>query len=88
MPNYKEIETEYIPSFKPFKHGHSMRASMWSDAQGHIIYDVYSYSTRVASINVTKNQLVFLDLNKYSSTTSRQQSLLKRALSHLNQVGA
>ena len=81
MPNYKEIETEYIPSFKPFKHGYSMRAEVNTNNK----YNVYSYSTLLASIDVNTKQVLFLDLNKYSSTTSRQQSLLKRALS---KVGA
>jgi hypothetical protein len=82
MPNYKEIETDYIPSFKPFKHGHSMRAEVNKTDKE---YNVYSYSTLLASINIETNQVTFLNLNKYSSTTSRQQSMLKRAL---NQVGA
>jgi hypothetical protein len=80
MPSYKEIAEEFIPAFKPFKHGHSMKASKWSDASGDIIYDIYSYSTRMASINTEKRQVTYLNVGKYSQTTSRQQGLIRRAL--------
>ena len=81
MPSYKEIAEEFIPAFKPFKHGHSMKASKWCDAGGDIIYDIYSYSTRMASVNTEKRQVTYLNVGKYSQTTSRQQSLIRRALS-------
>jgi hypothetical protein len=80
MPSYKEIAEEFIPALKPFKHGQSMRASKWCDASGDIIYDIYSYSTRMASVNTEKRQVTYLNVDKYSRTTSRQQSLIRRAL--------
>ena len=76
----KKLQKNLFQRLKPFKHGHSMRASKWCDAGGDIIYDIYSYSTRMASINTEKRQVTYLNVGKYSQTTSRQQGLIRRAL--------
>lgn len=73
MPNYRDIEL-LIQDKKPFKHSHSMRA-LWDDEN----YIIYSYRTIIAVWKSDSNTWV-LNTSKYSSTTSRQQSLIKRVV--------
>ena len=73
MPNYKQIENDLIPNRKSFRH-----PSMHADNTG-TYYSIYSYSTKICEIDLVTGQM-WIDLNKYSVTTSKQQSLIKRAL--------
>lgn len=72
-PNYREIET-LIRDFKPFKHASSMSA--YNNGKEYLIY---SYRTLICSVNLEDGKIDF-DASKYSVTTSKQQSLIKRAL--------
>lgn len=79
MPNYQEIEKDLIPNLKTFTHGHSMRATI---ADG--FYQVWSYNTLLATICLSNPAIQWFNDEKYSRTTSRQQSLVKRALATFN----
>jgi hypothetical protein len=74
MPNYEQIEKELIPARKPFTHAHSMRATLTDG-----VYRIYSYNTQIANVNL-ETGIIGINLDKYSSTTTRQQNLVKRAL--------
>lgn len=74
MPNYKEVE-QLLAERKPFKHAHSMRAEYSGDT-----YEVYSYRTLIAKYDTAENTW-WLNENKYSVTTSKQQSILRRVIS-------
>jgi hypothetical protein len=74
MPNYAQIERELIPMLKPFKHSDSMSAKFEGDN-----YVVYSYSTIIAEFDTATGKWTFNE-TKYSVTTSRQQNLVKRAV--------
>lgn len=74
MPNYKQIE-KLIFDRKPFKHGDSMKAVVEDNG-----YVIYSYRTVIARFDFDSCEWAF-DTSYYSATTSRQQSLIRRALS-------
>jgi hypothetical protein len=73
-PNYKEIE-QLIAEKVQFTHGYSMRAE-WTDKS----YKVYSYNTQIGEWRSDYQEWVFLNLSKYSVTTSKQQNLLLRVI--------
>ncbi len=73
MPNYKKV-AELLAQKLPFKHGHSMKAVF--DNYGNGDYVVYSYTTIIARYNTETGW--WINLQKYSVTTSKQQNLLKR----------
>lgn len=79
MPNYQEIEKDLIPNLKTFKHSHSLRAEILNG-----YYNVWSYNTLIATVNVSNPAIQWFNDEKYSRTTSRQQSIIKRALATLN----
>jgi len=71
-PNYTQIEESLIPRRIPFKHGNSMSAVLNGDT-----YRIYSYSTLIATYSFEWDTW-WVDPNKYSKTTSRQQALIRR----------
>lgn len=71
QPNYKQVET-LLAAHQPFKHGHSMSAERADDQ-----YYVWSYSTLIASCNITTGEW-WLNETKYSRTTSKQQNIIRR----------
>ena len=73
--NYKQIEQDLIPARRSFTHGHSMRGINTGTE-----YLIYSYSTLIAKVLLPSQQVAFFNGDKYSSTTTRQQNLVKRAL--------
>ena len=74
MPNYREIEKDLIPNRKTFKHSYSMSA--YNNGKEYLIY---SYQTLIAEINLETGEIK-INPNKYSRTTSKQQTIIKRAL--------
>jgi hypothetical protein len=70
-PNYKQIEN-LLASKTPFTHQHSMHA-----VHNGKEYLVYSYRTPIAVFDIASGEW-FLNLTKYSTTTSKQQSIVKR----------
>lgn len=73
--NYNEIEKDLIPARRSFTHGKSMKGINTGGA-----YLIYSYSTLIAKVLIPSGQVAFFNSEKYSSTTTRQQNLIKRAL--------
>jgi hypothetical protein len=72
-PNYKVVE-EYLSCSAPFKHGNSMSAE-WVDGE----YVVWSYRTVVARMSlVTGKKEWWVNPNRYSVTTSKQQTIIRR----------
>lgn len=69
MDNYKVIENK-LRNLEPFN-GNSLRA-FW-DERG---YNVVSYYTLIATANGTEREV---DSRRYSVTTSKHQSLIRRA---------
>jgi hypothetical protein len=76
MDNYKAIEQK-LANLEPFR-GNSMTA-FWNDNKGGL--DVYSYNTCIGQALVINGQIVidYFNRNKYSTTTSRHQNLIRRA---------
>ena len=77
MQNYKEIETR-LRDTMPFR-GNSLNG-FWDAING--VYVVYSYSTLIASYKpslCSSDVQYWVNPNKYSNTTTRQQNLIKRA---------
>lgn len=72
-PNYKQIEV-LLAQLVPFTHGRSMSAERTADE-----YLVFSYSTIIARCDLITGKWT-LNPNKYSVTTSKQQSLIRRAI--------
>lgn len=70
-PNYKQIET-LLAEKAEFKHGYSMSAEMQGEQ-----YVVFSYSTAIAKYNFNTGEW-WINLQKYSVTTSKQQNIIKR----------
>lgn len=81
MPNYKEVK-DLIIAREPFKHGHSMKAVRTSEA-----YEIFSYSTLIATFNF-ETCAWWINENKYSVTTSKQQNLIRVAagISHTDSL--
>lgn len=75
--NYKQVQ-EAIETLQPFKHGYSMSATRedW-------VYRIYSYSTEIARFNEIEG-VWYVNPNKYSVTTSKQQGIVKRAIANLD----
>lgn len=71
--NYKQVE-QLLAQRAPFKHGYSMRAERSGD-----FYQVYSYQTLIAECDTLNNKW-WLNENKYSVTTSKQQNILRRVI--------
>jgi hypothetical protein len=71
QPNYKQIET-LLELHEPFKHGYSMRAE-----RSTTMYQVFSYGTLIASYEMLNN-IWYVNLAKYSVTTSKQQNIIRR----------
>lgn len=71
-PNYKQIE-HLLKALAPFKHGHSMHAVSTVEA-----YEVYSYRTLIARYEYATGDC-WINPERYSVTTSKQQNLLRRA---------
>lgn len=72
-PNYKQIE-KLLEVKAHFDNRHSFKA--WWDGD---VYFVMSYRTVIAKFHKDINTW-YLDSSKYSRTTSKQQSLLLRAI--------
>ena len=75
--NYKQVELA-LEVLEPFKHGNSMRAvseNGW--------YKVYSYDTQIARYSVIEDTW-YVNPNKYSVTTSKQQGLVRRVIANLD----
>ena len=75
--NYKGIE-KALEMCETFKHGESMRATR---EQG--LYRVFSYNTEIARFNEIEG-VWYVNPNKYSVTTSKQQNLVKRVIANLD----
>lgn len=70
-PNYKQIET-LLANRQTFTHGYSMRAELEGNT-----YVVYSYNTVIARYFGDTGKW-WVNENKYSVTTSKQQNIIKR----------
>jgi len=70
-PNYKEIR-ELLSCKAPFTHGYSMSAERLGDE-----YVVWSYRTIIARYDLLNGKW-WIDPNKYSMTTSKQQSIVRQ----------
>jgi hypothetical protein len=75
--NYKEIERA-LGMCETFKHGESMKATR---EQG--LYRVFSYQTEIARFNEIEG-VWYVNPHKYSSTTSKQQNIVKRVIANLD----
>jgi hypothetical protein len=75
--NYKEVE-KALEMCEPFKHGDSMQAT-----REYGLYRVFSYSTEIARFNEIEG-VWYVNPNKYSVTTSKQQNLVKRVIANLD----
>ena len=75
--NYKEVE-KALETCETFKHGESMRATRESG-----LYRVFSYHTEIARFNEIEG-VWYVNPNKYSVTTSKQQNLIKRVIANLD----
>lgn len=73
MDNYKVIETKL--SNRESFNGNSLNG-FWDSINR--VYVVYSYSTLIASYDPHTGKR-WVNPNKFSQTTSRQQNLIKRA---------
>ena len=77
-PNYKDIEG-LLRTWTPFKHADSMSA-LWADG----VYNVYSYTTLIATYSFVERVGTtagwWLNDTKYSQTTNKQQSILRRVI--------
>jgi hypothetical protein len=74
MENYKTIETR-LQNREPFT-GNSLRA-YWVSVDGEHEYQVISYNTTIAKSRHLGD--AWVNPEKYSNTTTRQQNLIKRA---------
>lgn len=70
-PNYKQIE-ELIGFKSNFKHGYSMSAERDGDE-----YVIWSYRTVIARYDLLNGKW-WVNPNKYSVTTSKQQNIIRR----------
>ncbi len=81
MDNYKTIATK-LANREPFK-GNTLTATAEITDLGRVFtYKVYSYSTLIALKTwdgMEGEWFTWVNPNKYSVTTSRQQNLIKRA---------
>jgi hypothetical protein len=75
--NYKEVE-QALETLTPFRHGDSMSAENVSG-----MYRVYSYRTEIARFNYIED-VWYVNSSKYSSTTSKQQNMVKRVIANLD----
>jgi len=75
--NYKEVE-QALTRLDQFKHGASMSARYTTGW-----YRVYSYNTEIARYSVVED-VWYVNTNKYSSTTSRQQGIVRRVIANLD----
>jgi hypothetical protein len=72
MDNYKTIETK-LANREPFT-GNSLKGYWYDDE-----YLVISYNTLIAKLSPAVSNGRWVNPNKYSQTTTRQQNLIKRA---------
>ena len=77
--NYKDVERA-LERLEPFKHGYSMSASIVTNECGESFYCVYSYTTLIASYDL-RMQDWWINEEKYSVTTSKQQNMVCRVAS-------
>lgn len=77
--NYREIP-QLVRNMVPFT-GNTMSAVINSSGE----YWIFSYSTPIAVIDPSKD-IFKLNANKYSTTTSRQQNIIRRAFPQLVEV--
>ncbi len=77
-PNYKEIET-LLALKENFKHGYSMSGQRVASSLRDLAdeYVVWSYRTVIARYNFANGEW-WINENKYSVTTSKQQNIIKR----------
>ncbi len=73
-PNYKQVE-ELIGFKENFKHGYSMSAETENGE-----YVIWSYRTVIARYNFNDGKW-WINPNKYSVTTSKQQNIIRRVAS-------
>jgi hypothetical protein len=52
-----------------------MRGELWSNGT----YDVYSYGARLLTLNA-EGKVVYLDERRYSNTTSKHQTYVRRGI--------
>lgn len=74
--NYNDIE-ELLFDRKEFKSGKTMSARYARNELGELCYCVYSYATLIATYNAETRDW-WLNEEKYSKTTSRQQNIVRR----------
>ena len=74
LPNYKSPEA--ISTLTAFE-GHNLRAS--TDNMDSY-YTIYSYRTPIAVVHLRTKQVTFIDNRRYSVTTSKHQTLIRRGL--------
>lgn len=70
-PNYKEVK-ELLTFKEAFKHGYSMSAERQGDE-----YVVWSYRTVIARYDLLNGKW-WVNPNKYSVTTSKQQNIIRQ----------
>jgi hypothetical protein len=75
--NYKDVESA-LERLDQFKYGQSMSARYTSGW-----YRVYSYETEIARYSLIEDTW-YVNPNKYSVTTSKQQNLVKRVIANLD----
>lgn len=75
--NYKDVESS-LEMLETFRHGASMKATR----EG-ALYRVFSYDTEIARFNEIEG-VWYVNPNKYSVTTSKQQNLVKRVIANLD----
>jgi hypothetical protein len=74
QPNYTQVE-ELIGFRETFKHGRSMSAETKNGE-----YVIWSYSTVIARYDFDAGKW-WINPNKYSVTTSKQQNIIRRVAS-------
>lgn len=77
--NYTEVE-QCIAKCEPFIHDHSMRGELRGGGS-YDQYVIFSYATEIARCSVRNGYLFSKEVTnkKYSTTTSRQCNIIKRA---------
>lgn len=60
--------------------GGTFSATRHTMSTGADVYDIYSYSTRIATV---EDGILWFSPSRYSKTTTRQQNLVLRTLGHL-----
>lgn len=75
--NY-DVMPDYMREYRDYTHGSSHAESSYDANMGGQVYRIWSYRTLIAVITEANNQVVYLDNQYYSMTTSKLQAMIRR----------